>query len=800
MQSKAALFLVSLFTLAASGALADTALVNHGDSWRYHKGTNAPQANWKTITDATLDATWATGNGGIGYADNTAEEVNCQTLLTDMQNKYTTAYIRKQFQVSSAIDPNSHLLLTMDWDDGFIAWLDGNHLTNGVVTGAPAEPAFNAVASGNHESSKGNPNSSVITFDLGLVGSRLGVGTHTLAIMGLNVSLGSSDFIMVPDLSVGVPCPAISITANTTWRAVDSPIVVCGGAAISSGATLTIEPGTTVQLGSGADITVANGGILLANGTSNAPIHFTRSGTSGNWGQIIINGGVGSPETQIAYATFDFNISNANDPAIWVNGGTVLFDHLTFGTPGSPYIHVDSASFIIRDCFFPPATAAFEPCHALPGGIKSGGRGIFLRNFWGKAIGYSDVVDFTGGNRDRGQPIVQFINNVVAGGDDDGFDLDGTDAWVEGNIFLHMHKEAPTPDSSSAVSGGKTGTDVSQVTIIRNIMFDCDQAADAKETNFYTFFYNTIVHQNHSAGIDTDAAVIALADAGTDQGTGAYFEGNIIQDIEKFTRNVTTAVVTFTNNIVPIPWTGLGGGNVITNPLFKHVPLVSETFFTNWAQAQIMWDWFSLLPNSPAIGAGPNGEDQGAVALHGVNVSGGPTGTTSQTTATLVVGVNRKGGTIPSGGFPLGSGYTHYKWRLDSGAWSAETAIASPILLSGLADGTHRVDVVGKNDAGMYQDDPILGPDAVVTSKSWTVQTQIPLRISSFGKAGSTFTLHFTAEAGQTYTVQSKVHLDDSNWTKVQDVAAQPSTGDVAVSDNSATGATKFYRLVTPAQ
>ena len=389
----------------------------------------------------------------------------------------------------------------------------------------------------------------------------------------------------------------------------------------------------------------------------------------------------------------------------------------------------------------------------------------------------------------------------MSGGDDDGFDLDGTDAWVEGNIFLHMHKNLNTPDSSSAVSGGKTPpSDVSQITILRNIMFDCDQAADAKETNFYTFYYNTIVHQNHSAGIDTDAAVIALADANTDQGLGAYFEGNILQDIEKFTRNVTTAVVTFTNNIVPIPWTGLGGDNVITDPLFKHVPAVSETFFTNWAQAQIMWDWFSLQAGSPAIGAGPNGEDLGAVALHGVNVFGAPTGTTTQTTATLIVGINRKGGTIPSGGFPLGSGYTHYKWRLDSGAWSAETPIATAITLSGLVDGPHRVDVVGKNDAGMYQDDPILGPDAVVTSKSWTVQTQIPLRITSYNKAGSTFTLHFTAQAGQTYTVQSKVHLDDPGWTKVQDVPAQGSTGDVAVPDNSATGTTKFYRLVTPAQ
>src|ERR1051325_10528824 len=125
MQSKAAPFLVFLFTLVASAGFADTPLVNHGDSWRYHKGTNAPQTGWKTIADASLDSTWASGNGGIGYADNTTETQFVQTMLSDMRNLYTTVYIRRTFQIASSVDPTSHLKLTMDWDDGFIAWLDG---------------------------------------------------------------------------------------------------------------------------------------------------------------------------------------------------------------------------------------------------------------------------------------------------------------------------------------------------------------------------------------------------------------------------------------------------------------------------------------------------------------------------------------------------------------------------------------------------------------------------------------------------------------------------------------------------
>ena len=53
-----------------------------------------------------------------------------------------------------------------------------------------------------------------------------------------------------------------------------------------------------------------------------------------------------------------------------------------------------------------------------------------------------------------------------------------------------------------------------------------------------------------------------------------------------------------------------------------------------------------------------------------------------------------------SAGFPNGSGYTHYKWRLDDGGWSAETPINIPILLTGLANGAHHVEVAGKRDSG----------------------------------------------------------------------------------------------------
>jgi hypothetical protein len=209
-------------------------------------------------------------------------------------------------------------------------------------------------------------------------------------------------------------------------------------------------------------------------------------------------------------------------------------------------------------------------------------------------------------------------------------------------------------------------------------------------------------------------------------GLGFYLEGNVILDAEQLVRNYDPAqtTVTFNSNVLPYAWNGPGTNNVIADPLLKHVPQVSETSFSTWEQAQVLWDWLSLQPGSPARGSGPNGRDQGGVVPIGASIAGEPPATNNQTTATLTVGVVRSSNGIPAAGWPNGSGYIDYKWRLDSGAWSAQTPTTTPITLSGLANGQHHVEVTGLRDSGWYQDDPALGPDALVTtSRTWTVNT-----------------------------------------------------------------------------
>lgn len=781
-------------------------LVARNELWRYRKQTTAEPSAWKTVPDTSLDATWLTGAGGFGYADNATETALCGTLLSDMKGNYSTLAMRKSFDITTPVDPTLHLQLTVDFDDGFIAWLDGAYLASFNSPGAPNEPAFDALASGNHESSGGDATAQPAkVYDLGAVGARLTVGTHTLAVIGLNSSkAGSSDFVQVVDLAIvagpAPNCVSGSIAADTAWDATKSPVNICGELTVESGATLTIEPGVIVQIEPGFSITVANGGRILAEGNETNRIRFAAANASGRWGGIIVSGAVGSPETRITHTDIEGNAATA----IHSSGGSVFLDHINFLTTDHQYVSLDDSSFIVSNCHFPKPTAKFEPAHGT-GGIKTGGHGIFRRNYFGGTIGYSDVVDFTGGNRP--QPIVHFINNVIEMGEDDGFDLDGTDAWVEGNILMHVHRNGDTPDSSAAISGGSNAGATSDVTIVGNLFFDCDNAITAKQGNFYALVNNTIIHTTKIGGIDGGSGALNVRDTTPSPTTfalGVYAEGNIVWDAEQLVRNYDAAqtTVTLVDNIVPMTWSGPGNANVITDPLLQHTPSVAEATFSSWEAAQIVREWFALKTNSPAIGTGPNGRDKGGVVSMGALIYGEPIGTTTNRDATLHVGFHRTGFAMPTTGWPAGMGYTHYKWRLDGGPWSSETPIASPIQLTDLAAGAHYVEVSGKRDSGLYQDDPLFGEDAVVSrSRDWTVTAGIQsLAFQSITRQNDQISLVFQGNNGESYTLFARDSLDaNQTWTKVQNIGPQTASGPVTITDQVNGRTSRFYFLQSPA-
>lgn len=259
-----AVFLVSTaaaqsgqFTFRTAEAPAAPApLVHHGDAWHFRPGTNAPQTNWQSIGSASLDASWAVGPGGFGYStDNPTETVNCGTILTDMQNRYSTLYTRREFTITNLADASSRLLLTVDWDDGFVAYLDGVEVARAVAPGAVGvEPAFNRVALGSHEASTGNANNSpqpAVTYDLGRAADLLPPGNHVLAILGLNAAANSSDFILVADLVLSAP-PVSGPVFNGFYTVTTSNRLHLAGTNTVGGSTRVAVNGENASFNSGS--------------------------------------------------------------------------------------------------------------------------------------------------------------------------------------------------------------------------------------------------------------------------------------------------------------------------------------------------------------------------------------------------------------------------------------------------------------------------------------------------------------------------------------------------------------------
>ena len=83
---------------------------------RYFKGQTEPPAGWNTY--AFNDAGWLAGRSGIGFGNN--DDVDRDT---GMVNKYFTLYTRQNFTVTD--NAPQYLYLGCDYDDGFIAYIDG---------------------------------------------------------------------------------------------------------------------------------------------------------------------------------------------------------------------------------------------------------------------------------------------------------------------------------------------------------------------------------------------------------------------------------------------------------------------------------------------------------------------------------------------------------------------------------------------------------------------------------------------------------------------------------------------------
>lgn len=181
-------------------AVSVTTVFEEGDTWLYFKGTSTPN-NWNSLglTDLTV---WLSGPTGIGYSDG-----DDNTVLEDMEDHYLTVYMRYEFQVDYPSDVSS-LMFTVDYDDGFVAFINGQEVARSE--NMPEGQNRNTEADPDHEA--GEPED----FDISAHASKLEPGNNVFAIEVHNTGISSSDLSMIPELVMtgGMGAPQSNIVLD----------------------------------------------------------------------------------------------------------------------------------------------------------------------------------------------------------------------------------------------------------------------------------------------------------------------------------------------------------------------------------------------------------------------------------------------------------------------------------------------------------------------------------------------------------------------------------------------------------
>ncbi len=152
---------------------------------------------WRTAGDFN-DLSWAVCSGspgGVGYERTSGYDSYISLdVETQMYNRNASCYIRIPFVVDSGPSQFSRLVLSVRYDDGFIAYLNGAEVARRNFTGTPS---WNSAASQTHDDS-----AAVVFEDIDISEhiSALRQGANILAIHGLNTPVGSSDFLISAEL------------------------------------------------------------------------------------------------------------------------------------------------------------------------------------------------------------------------------------------------------------------------------------------------------------------------------------------------------------------------------------------------------------------------------------------------------------------------------------------------------------------------------------------------------------------------------------------------------------------------
>lgn len=173
-------------------------IIDKGDQWRYRLGTSEPPPNWRAREFD--DSNWYLGSSGFGYGDNDDATTVPQVM---------SIYVRKSFFIA---DKNqiARAFLHVDFDDGFVAYLNGQEIARSNIGTYGDRPAYNQAAWTSREAQMyqgGAPEE----YELLNPSAVFETGKNVLAIQVHNSGLESSDLSLIPFLTI---CSSAPITNN----------------------------------------------------------------------------------------------------------------------------------------------------------------------------------------------------------------------------------------------------------------------------------------------------------------------------------------------------------------------------------------------------------------------------------------------------------------------------------------------------------------------------------------------------------------------------------------------------------
>ena len=170
---------LSLFMLLSTNVFSQV-LIDFYSQWYYFKGTTEPSNPYTDWVNPDFDYSgWSVGSAPFSYG-----YTEKGTQLTDMYSRYTTFYLRSDFQIAD-LNEIDEIKISAAFDDGIIIWINGHQV---VKTYAPTYPVYNQFATRPHDA--GEPE----MYTISKSDADLHEGTNTVAIQGFNVSKTSNDF------------------------------------------------------------------------------------------------------------------------------------------------------------------------------------------------------------------------------------------------------------------------------------------------------------------------------------------------------------------------------------------------------------------------------------------------------------------------------------------------------------------------------------------------------------------------------------------------------------------------------